>query len=88
MSAIDISNNDYTLNQCICERPWYYKKNEEPPINCSAMSENIKYCSDYEKNIDFMIHDTKECVEKCPVEHPYFFNHKCITNCDEDAEKV
>ena len=34
-----------------------------------------------------MIHDTKECVEKCPVEHPYFFNHECFTNCNEDAKR-
>ena len=34
-----------------------------------------------------MIHDAKECVEKCPVEHPYFFNHECFTNCNEDAKR-
>ena len=86
MSPIDISNNDYAIKKCICERPWYYQKNEETPIYCPSLSENINYCSKYEKNIDFMIHDTKECVAKCPIDHLYYFNQECFTNCENDAE--
>jgi len=88
MTAIDVINNDYVIKKCVCERPWYYKNGQTPPINCPDEEVSKKYCSDYfpGENIDFMIHDTKECVEKCPSDHPYYFNQECFTNCENDAE--
>ena len=88
LSAIDVRNNDYVLKKCVCERPWYYQNDEEYPINCPEQIANKKYCSDYYpgQNKDFMIHDTKECVAKCPSDHPYYFNQECFTNCENDAE--
>ena len=29
-----------------------------------------------------MIEETRQCVNKCPKEYPYFFNNKCYISCD------
>jgi len=69
---------------CICKRPWYYDNNNE--MHCpgtEGTERTIQYCAQYGKNLNFMIHDTKQCVEKCPSDYLYFFNLECFKNCED-----
>ena len=70
---------------CICERPWYYDSSNNNVMHCPGTSESaIHYCEQYVgKNLKFMIHDTKQCVEKCPSDYLYFFNRECFKNCED-----
>jgi len=76
--------NDLASFTCICERPWYYENNNEMHCPGTVGDEStIQYCVQYEdKNLNFMIHDTKQCVEKCPSNYPYYFNQECFKNCE------
>ena len=83
--------------KCECSRPWYYtiNANHENEISCPLNDGTIQKCQDYTKaNSNFklinMISETKQCVEICPEDYPYYFNNKCYKNCDFDynIEKV
>ena len=80
-------SNDLASFTCICERPWYYDSNNNNKMHCPGNDESgIQYCKQYTgKNLNFMIHDTKQCVDKCPSSYPYFFNQECFKNCENSA---
>ena len=83
-----IYNNDLAIRACVCGRPWYYDDTNNNEMHCPSLSETINYCSDYNKNLNFMIHDTKQCVQKCPRNYPYYFNQECFKSCENHAELV
>ena len=83
-----IYNNDLAIRACVCGRPWYYDDTNNNEMHCPSSSESINYCSDYNKNINFMIHDTKQCVQKCPMNYPYYFNQECFKSCENHSELV
>ena len=81
-------SNDLASFTCICERPWYYDSNNNNKMHCPGDDESgIHYCAEYnlDLNLNFMIHDTKQCVDKCPSSYPYFFNQECFKNCENSA---
>ena len=82
-------NNDLADLACICKKPWYfYFDNSEKKMECAAEDDDtINYCYDYGRNINFMIHETKECVEECPGDYPYYFNNECFNNCEIHAKR-
>ena len=70
--------------KCDCNRPWFYDIERGNEMNCPPDDNSIKTCRDYtNKNLPFMVNITRQCVEKCPNEYPYFFNHKCYKSCEE-----
>ena len=75
--------SDLASFTCSCERPWYYDINNE--MHCPAISDNIEYCAQHNQNLNFMIHDTKQCIGKCPSNYPYYFNQECFKNCEDHA---
>ena len=84
---IDIIN-DLAGLACVCKKPWFfYFEDGEKKLECPAEdNDDINYCSDHEQNKNFMIHETKECVLKCPGDYPYYFNNECFSNCEIHAE--
>ena len=71
--------------KCDCKGPWYYDVNNNNIRHCP--DNTIKTCRDYTNlNLPFMIDSTNQCVEKCPPEYPYYFNHKCFTSCESANE--
>ena len=83
--GITIYNNELTIKSCVCMRPWYYDAENNNEMHCPPLSDSINYCIDYHKNLNFMIHNTKQCVEKCPSNNPYFFNNECFESCENHA---
>ena len=80
-------DNDLAKKTCICQKPWYY--DDDNKMHCPDSTEEINYCSDYsDLNLEFMIHDTKQCVKQCPSNYPYYFNQECFTNCEYHANSV
>ena len=82
--GIIIYSNDLAKRRCVCKKPWYY--NAENEMQCPSSSDSINFCSEYNINLNFMIHETKQCLEKCPINYPYFFNNECFENCENHAE--
>ena len=83
--------SDLAEFKCDCIRPWYYdiNANHESVMSCPVNDGNIKKCRDYTEVISdfkllYMIPSTKQCVENCPPELPYYFNEKCYENCNFD----
>ena len=71
--------------ECICEHPWYYEidSNNNNIIHCPANDSGIQKCKDYiNKDLPYMIEATKECVNRCPSEYPYYFNNICYISCE------
>ena len=82
-------NNNLADQVCVCNKPWYfYYEESQKKMQCPPEDDNdINYCSDYNRNINFMIHETKECVDRCPSYYPYFFNNECFSDCKVHAER-
>ena len=99
-SSTDIANiepvpieSDLAEFKCDCLRPWYYKiQDDKTVMSCPVNNDNIKKCRDYTKETEigptfkllYMIPSTKQCVENCPSDLPYYFNDICYENCDFD----
>ena len=82
---LDSTLADY---KCDCKRPWYYDIDNNNIMHCPPDDNSIKKCRDYtDKNLPFMVNITRQCVEKCPNEYPYYFNHKCYKSCEEANEE-
>ena len=70
--------------KCVCDNLWYLTENNK--IHC--MPNDTLICPD---DYPYQIYKTKECIKpvestanKCPTEHPYFFNYICYEkNCPE-----
>ena len=81
-------SNDLASFTCKCERPWYYDSGHNNEMHCpgtEGSESGLQYCAEYNLDLNFMIHDTKQCVEKCPSNYPYFFNQECFKNCENSA---
>jgi hypothetical protein len=79
-------NSDLAEFSCECIKPWYFYFDEESKKKMECPSEDnneVNYCIDYRKNKDFMIHETRECVEKCTGKYLYSFNKECFTDCGQ-----
>ena len=81
------SNSDYADYQCECISPWYFyidNNDNKKKVHCPADSELISRCEQYDTLsplLPFMVKETRECVETCPSNYPYYFNHICYTSC-------
>ena len=53
-------------------------------MHCPILG-TISKCKDYsDKNLNYMIEETKQCVEDCPstLTHQYSWNNECFTSCE------
>jgi hypothetical protein len=63
-------------HECYCPSPWYYDNNHI--VHCPTFG-SIYKCRDYAGiNKEYMIEETKECVNICPTNYPYHFNYECF----------
>ena len=83
---LEVMDTDSPLadKKCDCPRPWFYDVQHGYQMNCP--DDSIKKCRDFERNVPFMIDSTRQCVEECPPEYPYYFNHRCFTSCESANE--
>ena len=63
---------------CQCENIWYYDSNGE--IECTTSTE-VQEC--LEHSFRFLIKDTNQCINSCPVDYPFSFNNECFKTCEE-----
>ena len=72
-------------HECYCPSPWYYDNNHI--VHCPTFG-SIYKCRDYAGiNKEYMIEETKECVNICPTNYPYHFNYECFISCEFANEK-
>ena len=83
---LEVMDSDSPLadKKCDCPRPWFYDIQNGYQMNCP--DDSIKKCRDFDRNVPFMIDSTRQCVEECPPEYPYYFNHRCFTSCESANE--
>ena len=62
-------------NECICENLW---KEEDGQTICLK----DVHC----ENDKFLVYETKQCVDSCPLEYPLLFNKQCYKNCPENTK--
>ena len=70
--------SDYANFKCDCLDPWYYDTSNE--MHCPARG-SISKCSEYNINKDYMIKETRECVDSCTEGNLYHFNKICYPSC-------
>ena len=82
-----ITSSDLALYSCECIDPWYFDENKK--MICPERPNSILDCSSYSSPFfKFMIKKTKQCVNECPINYPYFFNQECFSSCENEAKSV
>jgi len=68
---------------CSCTTDlWYTDIDDNKTIKCISDAA-ISSCKDIKSSLIFQVKDTKECVENCPLDHPFSFGNECFTNCED-----
>ena len=63
---------------CQCENIWYYDSQGE--IQCKE-STDFQECLN--NNFRFLIKDTNQCINSCPVDYPFIFSNECFKSCED-----
>ena len=78
--TIDSSLGEYT---CFCKKFWYYDIDDKNKMICPPDNTDVKKCRDYiNKDVPYLVEATGQCVNKCPSDYPYYFNHICYSSCE------
>ena len=77
----DLNNNaKYT---CRCKFVW------SSDGKCANNSKTTcKEFSDENNDLLYEVDETKQCVNKCPESHNYYFNNKCYSNCTKAGDNI
>ena len=67
---------------CQCDNIWYYDSNGE--IECTTSTE-VQEC--LEHNFRFLIKDTNQCINSCPIDYPFSFSNECFKSCEDANSK-
>ena len=87
-NAVQVSiSSDLAKYSCQCIDPWYLDQSNNNKMMCPARPNSIEDCLYYNSpTIEFMIKETKQCLNECPIEYPYSFNRECFTSCENHAK--
>jgi hypothetical protein len=66
--------------ECVCSTDLWYK--DANGINCIS-DENKKTCVDLQVGKTYLIKETRECVEECPIDFKFSFNDECFYECND-----
>ena len=74
---VPTTTNDYANYECDCniEQSWYYE-------------DNIKNCvTTCPGTFKYTVRSTRECVNECPLDYPYYFNEYYYSSCENEAKR-
>ena len=76
------NGNKEIIYICSCTTDLWYTDTNDGTIKCISDA-TITKCKDINSDLIYQVKDTKECVENCPLDHPFLFGNECFINCED-----
>ena len=72
---------DYAESILYCNGIWFEDKdNNKDSCNTNTETNDCSVFNEY-GSFKYLVLPTRECVEKCPTDYPFYFNDNCFESC-------